>query len=916
MDHSDLIKQLLLKEASVATSCQTTPSDTPYNNHIMTVKAMMLQESNDKLHRFKIAELDKEGMAAQIGVKDIRNSTANTIFDMPQFSDEQDSMENKLYEAYKNFFYTRIDGKQVDINAGIFIPETKAKYKHEPQSHLRIEFPFRRSIMPSNKEFAAKSTQAVKVVEKIIPGFQQFITALEQNNVPVLPYFHTTVRSPSKGGVNDAEAHQFISREVGKPLTMPNGQPIQFSDRFYKEHVQRIQNGDQARLTHQHPHDRRYDREHVFSINVPAVLLNAIANKVQQGYWIDWRALKQDLKGRIDRMSKLNKDADTEVKKQVYTDYYRKFYQSMADAFTNAQHSMRSNDVDSHHNWGQMKGLKVRNKGNKHVEPEDLSTLHLKLALYHMTVHLPKKATTQVTVKPNEFTIPGHKLTYSSNGLDSNPSDPSRQMLLFPAMRKSRGQIGYDTDQCNMGRTQLVHNGSGIGNLLASKFGSWCEQSLRKLQQTVKDTQLKRSSPAVFDAIQKVFLNRTNAEATLGFLGKFNDYAKFRSDFLGQSIASQYTGGRKLKDTINTQDSTIGPDSFPLLRQYGYQMAKMMDFVSCVAHRSCEETITSREDDGETVKEKFYGRTLATATGKAGKSSIIIGIRYANSAPMLASNDPQMKAIVDKERQKSRVNPGGTDQDYLRMTKNPVRGTPLPQQFQTDDVWKIVYDLRFFVGLATSDSNFQKAIGSDDYEDWGQALNVLLTRYPQIETELGVIIEPMNANLREMSSRFKKAMTRIQKEISKQKKTDFVIVDQENHTQEILSSEAAGNVTDIEGPVEQMPPTGQMTGGPMRQSPVQPGGVATMPPTAIKQPNVAPQQGVVPPSQQQKFVGRRDTSKRNLVKQRPSDGKLKRSEAIDVLIKTANRLDEAGFYTLANKIDLLNRLITKDNDAS
>lgn len=877
-----------------------------------SISDSLFQEAASRIE--KTAMMEKAAMAAQIGVKDIRNSTANTVFEMPQFSEDPNSIEHKLYDAYKKYFYTRIDGRKVDVNAGIFIPEAKKKYKHEPFSHLRIEFPFTRHVMPTNKEFAQSATSAVDAMDKVIPGFKTFVGVLESSDIPVLPYYHTTVRSIARGGVNTAEAKDFISSEYGKEIILPNGSKLPTARFFYATHQKMMQSGQDPQMTIQAPHHRRYSRDYVFGINIPAVLLNAISNKIQQGYWIDWNALKKDLHTRINKLMQLNKAAETGTKREVYTSYYRKFYQSLVDAFNSGTQSLRAPDEPYYHTWGKMRGLKVNNLRNKHVAPATLSTLHLKLALYHMTQHLPRKATTPVTVGPNEFTVPDHKLTYASNGFDSIPSNPSQRMPLYPALRKrSDGTVVYDTDQCNLGRTHLIHNGQHIEALLSMKWGAWCENALRKLQNLDKNatqTLKQGKDPVAFEAWATCVFNRTNAEAMIDVLNKYADYMTFRRDFLQQSIASGYTGGRGLSEVGKTQESTFGPQAFALLRQYGYAMAKMMDLVSAVAHRSCKEVITSRAAD-ETIQETLYGRTLATSTGKADKSSIIIGIRYANNAPILGSNDPQLMEIVQKHRQKSQVQHTAPDSDYIRKTKFPSRAAPMGEEFQAEDTWKIIYDLRFFVGLATSQSHFHKAIGPDDYETWDQALNVLLTRYPQIESELGVIIEPMNANLRELSSRFKKAMARVQKEMSQtsRKKVDFVVLDRENNTEEVLEGSVP---TDIDPSVDpsQGPPAGPTTAPPVSEMtppiPATPGSAAP----GSAGPPPAGQGGPAANPQKPNFVGRQDGNKRRLLKQRPGQdtGKIKKTNRIEDIVRLADRLDQQGHFILAEKLDILAKL--------
>lgn len=929
------IKKSLLKEAISRTPLAEKEFNTILSKNEHNFANQLLKESVKKLEKVKLAELEKESMAAQAGVKDVRNSTANTVFDSPVFSENSSNLENKLYEAYSKYFYTEFSGKKLPTDGGVFIPETPGSpnYKKVPNSHFRIEFPFHRSIMPSVPEFAGNAEDTLNILDTVVPGFSSMISALEESGIPVIPYFHSTVRSINMGGINTKEAMSFIQEEYKKKATSATLKASPIANFFYEDLMRRQQQGKPILLTLQYPHNRKYNNEFAKDLNVPAYILKAITHKIENGYKVNWKAFSKDLQGQINRLvaastsSGMDKAALAE-KRKAYSAYYKNIYETIRKTFSDAV-SQAEDKTDEWYSVKGKRGFRVKGKGTKHVMPQDIPVAYLKLALYHMT---EKYKNANTDLKPDEFTIPGHKLTYASNGMDSVPTNQNESMPVFPSIRKyPNGNVWYDTDQCNLGRTHLVHNGKNVESVL-SKYGSFCENAVKKLS-AASDSQIAnlQHSRFLYDAWKVVFRNRTNAETILEILSYFNDYPSFRDRFLNKSLASGYTGGRGAENVQSLQGSMLTQQGFLLLKKYGYVVSKIMDFISAIAHSTSKETITSREDNGQQVVEKFHGRTLSTSTGKAKKSSIIIGLRYANTAPILGSNHPELQSLVEKKRKRQGVGVGQEGEEYVRQTQHPQRATPLPGVLQQNSTYTIIHDLRFFVGLATSQADFQKAIGADDYDTWDKAVNVLLTRYPQIESEVGAIIEPMNVNLKDLSNKFKRALARVQKDI-KDKHLTFVVDDKVSNSTTVIDehgvdaeqdiSRQESQVSTITSPqknlyqpqVPQGPPT----------SPASPTSVPFQPPNeaAPINPSSVPAQPAMPakneiakPFNSKDYVGRRDNSKRSLIRNRPNEnsGKLRRSDILESLIKVANKLDKQGEILLASKIDFIIKKISKDN---
>lgn len=904
----DKIKNQLLKEAQGRISFHSKGSDNPPSE----LNSIFFKEAQARVE--KLADLEKESMAAQAGVLDVRNSTANTQFGRPIFSETGDQIESKLYEAYKKFFYEDISGMQHQIEGGIFIPDTNpGEYKKVPNSHFRIEFPFYRSIMPNHPNFQDNVNSVNEALERIAPELLDFRDDIESSNIPVLPYFHaTSSRTTDKGGVNPEEAMKFVKDNYlrQQDIILPNGQPNPVGEFLFTDLMNRYNLGENLQMTKQHPHKRKYDRKFAKDLNIPPYILQAITYKILEGFRPDWYAFVADLEDQIEKLLDASRKAGVsgeqlEEKRRAYVAYFNNVYQKARQMIAEAVQPIDPNDSSDWYNLGDRRGFRITGKG-KHAMPVDLPVMYFKLLLYHLT---DKNPASKSDLGPNDFTIPSHKLKYSSNGMDSIPTNPNKNMPVIPSLRKfPNGQVWYDTDQINLGRQHLVHNGKNLEALL-SKYGPICEQLFNKLS----NSSASQENKAFRRAWNVVFRNRTNAESSLEVFNHFNNYQEFRNRFLNKSLASTYTGGRSLEDTKSLQNTVISEAGFMLLKRYGYYVSKMMDFISALAYSSSEEVITSREDNGQVIEEKFYGRTLATSTGKAGESRIIIGIRYANAAPLLGSNDPELRKIVDQYRTQEQASDEGGE--YLRHTEHPQKAQQLGQEFQPNSTYKIIHDLRYFVGLSTSKANFMKAIGQDDYETWQEAVNVLMTRYPQIENEVGAIIEPMNANLKELSIRFKKALIKVQADLSSNRQSvEFVVDDKVTNTVDIIDPQLVASSSDIdlqENEIQQTisPDTSYMYPQNVNDDNVDLNMPEVVPSDLPDDNNMSANNPLQIESKpmMSNYVSKKDTSKRKLLKQRPTldTGKLPKASIIDNLIKMSDKMDACGEYFLSDKLDFI-----------
>ncbi len=394
MTRPEKIEQTLLKEAMQRIS----PSERVYDFNLTKQEyrfgSELLVEAENRLRKIKLAFLEKESMAAQAGVRDVRNSTANTVWSKPNPSESGEAIEDKIYNAFKKWLYTRAEtGHHLPVNTGMNIQATPdSKFEGVPGSDMRMEFPFYRSILPTSPEFAANAQSSIGAFEQVIPRLNDFISALHAHSLPPNPYYHATVRTSKKGGVNKDQAVKFVLSKLGQEITKPNGEqlPNEITGMFYKEIAQRMQNPEdrnKVQMTIQLNRTRRYDREDIKELNAPSPVLRAIAFKMGQGYAVDWQALQKDLMGRARML--INEVNDYEhahkktrqlspqerreiyLKKMGYKNYFSSVYDRLAEAFKLAGTPLGKEDPNEWSGIGgqfdqqQLRGFRVHNKGTR-----------------------------------------------------------------------------------------------------------------------------------------------------------------------------------------------------------------------------------------------------------------------------------------------------------------------------------------------------------------------------------------------------------------------------------------------------------------------------------------------------------------------------------------------------------------------
>ena len=451
-------------------------------------------------------------------------------------------------------------------------------------------------------------------------------------------------------------------------------------------------------------------------------------------------------------------------------------------------------------------------------------------------------------------------------------------------------------------------NGTHIEKCLGPIFLYWgpkCDAALQILSKLNPDTlfsgnsySVNRNNASTADVAWKVVIpNRTNAETAYEeiisnksydnyaildkeilsnplstALGIYYEYAKILEDkrkkvnkndlFIKAVLAYQQDGNwNNFSNTViqylNQYDKTkktdqwtkIDEEGFKLYKQYGYQIAKIMDFISCLMHASCGEKISKQNlkvKNNQNIEkyDEIFGRHYSTSSGKGSGGQIMIGIKYAFSAGELVadpddtnlSKEQTLEALVvekmiNRERkrrhdafaikgptyrrssnhegmQSKTAVIGGKEveiaehkhlpfgasekeiQDYKFMRsqiKNNKRtGT-------TVKTIKVIEQLEYFIGEAGSSEGMLQSIyptRGEHCTNWTEAHSQFINRFPTLENQLGVIISPINIRLDKLELSAKRAIDAVRKRLEAE------FSDKLNKTMfEIILEQANGNVS-------------------------------------------------------------------------------------------------------------------------
>lgn len=227
--------------------------------------------------------------------------------------------------------------------------------------------------------------------------------------------------------------------------------------------------------------------------------------------------------------------------------------------------------------------------------------------------------------------------------------------------------------------------------------------------------------------------------------------------------------------TAGDADNMIQPQTFEALKKYGYQIAKLMDLVSCLMVASCDDSTNNRYNGVDennqpvTIPERFYGSNYSTTHGKAGSTGIMLGVRYAFRADEVGSHDAELLKRIRHFRGKHKMRiPGQGGQDVLPQTQHYQRGTPIDPRLEAPGAanfaTKIVEEITYWVGQAASTMDFHRALKESHVaqnKSWQEAVDYIQQHYPEIENQLGPIREPINIDLKRLQEASKRALLKV-----------------------------------------------------------------------------------------------------------------------------------------------------------
>jgi hypothetical protein len=488
-------------------------------------------------------------------------------------------------------------------------------------------------------------------------------------------------------------------------------------------------------------------------------------------------------------------------------------------------------------------------------------------------------------------------------------------------------------------------------------------------------------------------LNKKYGEKILQLMAIFNDNIR-DWDTLTSSLASCSTITDALGKPIKpcTVDSKGKAEPFPsvvaktdsptamnseqdyaLLKEYGYAIAKMMDFISAIMNISCKEVLRNRADGRDEI---LFGRNYSSSSSKGGGGEVLLSVYYAfrpQWTDIQGVNEDLRKKLKDRARARhAKVGPA-----------QPTGGQLLPStQFATSlqeaeltepqlhayinnlgGVFRIAKDVKFFIGIRAGrqGGGFRKdmfktmmpKVSGWDYS-FSKALETFKHNYGDALGSLNAIIEPMNINIRRLDTAMKSAWEDVRNMLEKQlnmpieatyteegQADEAWIGDNEKAHEDEMTQKVGSSIqvipateadrirqeTDIPEPEEedQYAPEEAEEEAPLPQTPVEPvapttpiapvAPVAPLPPVA---PEAAPIDQTQQPAEQGERLVQKEEEKKPLLRNIKEPRRLKNNQMTaslaDRLSKIADSLDRNGFTVVADKVDILLNIIKREKN--
>lgn len=348
--------------------------------------------------------------------------------------------------------------------------------------------------------------------------------------------------------------------------------------------------------------------------------------------------------------------------------------------------------------------------------------------------------------------------------------------------------------------------------------------------------------------------NLTSLDAPVSRGGQLKPSRKYQ-DALKDVLTK---GGREAQSKDYTG---ITDEMYEALQNYGYPVAKMMDFLHALMARSCQEMLVRKLSPDEAIKKRrarkaalqdvapeaindtddevaikkpsdqdvrlfTYGRTYAPTTGKNQKGTIVFGIKYAFNPPEFNPQDPAFNEVYQQiyrnAREKTRARghgeglrapQKGMDPGMGRQTANPQQGREREEVFQPtgkQGVMRLVEDMTFWFGSKSSEKGRAKThrgtrrevgftMEIEETYSYEDALAELRRHYSQIESDLDIVFSPISVNVNDMKRAADKAVAIMKQELEAAGiNIEIAITDSYNQTRLASTMEEIGAAAALE----------------------------------------------------------------------------------------------------------------------
>ncbi len=518
-------KQALLKEAS------RLPSIHPDFRTDGIVKQSMLQDGEIKLLKIKRrASLNKIAMAYFAGMNTSRNS--NIRWYKRDLTPNMENVDQQLYAAFKPYFYGLIHegggNKQLPLNP----PPLVLRYEG-----VREMFPIGKTNDEKSMRAEKTARTAVDLVNEKVPGFLDFATAIENSGFPLTTYFYPGPKPQEQGGLRKNVNKYGTQSDKNFPTLQKAFQDFVTNERnrLSKEPRMRHHYAQHANEPIAFPSDnsksnRFYPKSDIMTQTKPANLVRAIKNAYRLQHRPDKTAIDLDIKKLEQDALNTKSGTDPRLITKKFTgkspttgQYYRTSVTGRIKLFLD--------DLEGGQNTKNVPKLRLN---------------ELRIIAQHMNG-------SHASIPSGSIVIPDESVLYRSNGFDSRPDDPSKQMPVIPFLAQTpKGQIIYDQHNGNLGGKHLKKYGQHIKTFLQTWGSSgWAEKALNLLHSddairhlrnyAYQNKEAKDHDPRAADSALNVIMgNRTGGDGVSDLVSGYKTYEEFRRNVLERSTQQDF----------------------------------------------------------------------------------------------------------------------------------------------------------------------------------------------------------------------------------------------------------------------------------------------------------------------------------------------------------------------------------------